>query len=254
MSKQDLQALRKSQAQRAVDAIPWGFVGMIGLVLLIECLVSWNWLDFTDPVSLSWRYSVGAVHQVTPRGAVLCMGDSLIKHGLIPRVIEEGSGRGVVNVSAARAPGLFTYFLLRRALDAGAAPEAIVIDAKAAVLLADPEFNLRYWQEILTPRELLTLSRWASTRPFTFAALVGRIVPSIRARLEIRSSVTAAFGGRSNPVPAMNRVLLRNWTVNDGTNLSPTSVRATGAAPISTIGSAPIFFMSTGVTRPGSTR
>ena len=226
MPSEDVLPLMSSRLRRSLDAMPWGFIGMIGLIAVIECWVSWKWLDFTDPVSLSWRYSASAVRQVSRPGTVLCMGDSLIKHGLIPRVIEEASGRSAVNISAARAPGMLTYFLLRRALDAGAAPEAIVIDAKAAVLLADPEFNLRYWQEILTPRELVTLSRWASTRPFTVAALVGRVVPSVRARLEIRSSVMAAVAGRSNPVPAMNRVLLRNWEVNDGANLSPTGLRA----------------------------
>ena len=39
------------------SAIPWGVAGMIGLIVVIECFVARNWLDFTDPVSLSWRYS-----------------------------------------------------------------------------------------------------------------------------------------------------------------------------------------------------
>ena len=55
----------------------------------------------------------------SPGCDLLCLGDSLIKHGLFPGVIEEETGRRTVNLSAARAPALLTYFFLRRALDAG---------------------------------------------------------------------------------------------------------------------------------------
>src|SRR5271163_2053591 len=72
------------------SAIPWGVAGMIGLIVAIECFVSRNWLDFTDPVSLSWRYSAEAVRTDSSGRELLCLGDSLVKHGLIPRVIEEG--------------------------------------------------------------------------------------------------------------------------------------------------------------------
>ena len=89
-------------ALRRPTAIPWGVVGMIGLVVMIECFVGRNWLDFTDPVSLSWRYSAEAVAKESPACDLLCLGDSLIKHGLLPAEIEEETGRRTVNLSAAR--------------------------------------------------------------------------------------------------------------------------------------------------------
>ena len=135
-------------------------------------------------------------------------------------MIEEETGRRTVNFSAARAPTLLTYFFLRRALDAGARPRAIIINAKPAVLLAGPEFNARYWQEVITPRECLEFSLMTRNGPFMLATIVGRLLPSLRSRLEIRSQVMAAVRGETDPIPAMNRILLRNWTVNGGANVA----------------------------------
>ena len=197
-----------------------GVVGMIGLIVAIECFIGRNWLNFTDPASLSWRYSAESVKTESPGCELLCLGDSLIKHGLLPGVIAEETGRRTVNLSAARAPALLTYFLLRRALDAGARPRAIIINAKPAVLLAGPEFNARYWQEVLTPREALEFSLMTRDGPFMLATFMGRLLPSLRARLEIRSQVMAAVRGETDPIPGMNRILLRNWTVNGGANVA----------------------------------
>ena len=223
------------------SAIPWGVVGMVALVIGFETFVGRNWLDFSDPVSLSWRYSVRSVPKASREREILCLGDSLIKHGVIPGVIEQETGRKTINLSAARAPALLTYFLLRRALDAGARPQALIIDAKPAVLLAGPEFNARYWQEVLAPRECVDLARMASSGSFVLSTIVGRLLPSLRGRLEVRSNVLAALKGENDPVAAMNRVLWRNWTVNDGANVaspgrapnqSPRSKSNTGCIPV----------------------
>jgi len=192
---------------------------MVVIVALIECFIGRDRLTFTDPVSLSWRYSAEVVRNGAPRYELLCLGDSLIKHGLLPSVLEKETGRRTVNLSAAREPTLFTYFLLRRALDAGAQPRAIIINAKPAVLLAGPEFNARYWEEVLTPRECLEFSLLTRNGPFMVATIAGRLLPSLRSRLEIRSQLSAAFRGETDPIPVMNRVLLRNWTVNRGANV-----------------------------------
>jgi hypothetical protein len=208
-----------STAERR-STIPWGVAGMIGLIVAIECFVTRNWLDFTDPVSLSWRYSADAVQTESTGCDVLCLGDSLIKHGLIPGVVETGTGLRTANVSAARAPALLTYFLLRRVFDTGPRPQAIIINAKPAVLMGGPEFNARYWQEVLTLRECLDLWRMTGDGSIVLSTLVGRVLPSLRSRLEIQSNVLAALRGETDRIPAINRVLLRNWTVNRGANVA----------------------------------
>ncbi len=164
-------------AQRTIR-IPFGVVGMLVLVVVIECFVGRNWLGFSDPVSLSWRFSAEAARTEAADSQVLCLGDSLVKHGLVPSVIEQQSGYRARNLSAARAPTLMTYFLLRRALDAGSRPDAIIINAKPAVLIGGPEFNARYFEEILTFREWIELCQITRKSSLMVSMLVGRLLPS----------------------------------------------------------------------------
>jgi hypothetical protein len=200
--------------------IPFGFLGAIVLVVVIECFIGRNWLDFSDPVSLSWRFSAEAARTEAAGSKLLCMGDSLVKHGLVPSVIEERSGRRTRNLSAARAPTLMTYFLLRRALDAGSRPDAIIINAKPAVLIGGPEFNARYFQEVLTLREWVELFQITRKSSFMISMLVGRLLPSVRCRMEVRSHLIAALRGENDRLHDINRTLWRNWTVNGGANIA----------------------------------
>ncbi len=202
--------------------IPWGVVTMIGLIILVESFVARNWLDFSDPVSLSWRFSAHAVRTRAADSQVLCLGDSLVKHGLIPSVIEAESGRRAMNLSAARAPTLMTYFILRRSLDAGVRPDAVIINAKPSVLIGGPDYNARYFEEILTLRECLELSQITRRAALMVSMVAGKLLPSLRGRLEIRSNVMAALCGETDRLHDINRMLWRNWTVNDGANVAGT--------------------------------
>jgi hypothetical protein len=192
---------------------------MVVLIVAIEWFVARNALDFTDPVSLSWRHSALAAQSRVCERDLLFFGDSLIKHALIPPVFAEVSGQRAQNLGAARCPTLMTYFLMRRSLEAGARPRAIVFNAKPAVLIGGPDFTQRYWQEVLTPRELLQLFGMTHGSEFVTSTLVGRVLPSVRSRLEIRSHLLAILQGEAGPLHDINRALWRNWKVNDGANV-----------------------------------
>ena len=211
---------RLQPARDAKSAIPWGVIGMIGLIVAIETAVGRNWLDLSDPVSLSWRFSAEAAHAKAPGRDLLCLGDSLVKHGLIPSVLEEASGLRAANLAAARCPTWMTYFLLRRALEAGAHPSAIIINAKPAGLVPGPDFNARYWQDVLSVRDSLELYRISGRGEFWAATLLGRLLPTLRSRLEIRSNLLAALRGETDRLHDINRILWRNWSANQGANVA----------------------------------
>jgi hypothetical protein len=208
----------RAQFHRAITA-PWGLLGALALIITIECAIQRRWLEFSDPVSLSWIYSVRSATNQAPTAELLCLGDSLVKHGLIPAVMEPITRCRTVNLSAARSPTLMTYSLLRRALDAGARPSAIIIDAKPAVQLGGPEFNARAWQSVVTPSDALDLLFVTRKPSFVASTLMGRLLPSVRSRLEIQASLLAALEGQTNRLQVMNHVLWRNWTINGGANV-----------------------------------
>ena len=193
---------------------------MVALVIGIEGFIFRHWIDLTDPVSLSWRFSAQAAESEARNCQILCLGDSLVKHGLVPSVIERTSGFRAANLSAARASTVLTYCLLRRALDSGARPAALIINAKPAVLLGGPEFNARPWQEVLDLRDAPEMLQITRNAPFVASTLVGSLVPSLRARLEIQSAVMAAIQGENARIGSINPVLWRNWTVNRGANVA----------------------------------
>jgi hypothetical protein len=200
--------------------LPLGFAGMLGLIVLIEGVVGRNWLDFSDPVSLSWRHSASTARSKAPGCELLCLGDSLVKHGLLPSVIQATSGQRAVNLAAARCPTPMTYFLLRLALEAGSRPRAIVLDVKPAVLIGGLDFNRRYWQEVVSLREAMELFQISHKGGLLVSIVAGRLLPSLRARLEIRSNLRAALRGQTDQLHDINRVLWRNWSVNAGANVT----------------------------------
>ena len=201
---------------------------MVALLVGIESAVARHWMDLTDPVSLSWRFSAQAAENDARECQVLCLGDSLVKHGLVPSVLERATGQRTVNVSAAQASTLLTHSLLRRALESGARPKALIVNAKPAVLLGGPEVNARAWQEVVSPRDGLELLRITGNAPFVVSTLVGRLFPSLRSRLEIRSAITAALCGEHDQIRSINPVLWRNWSVNGGANVASAATPFSG--------------------------
>jgi hypothetical protein len=201
---------------------------MLAMVAAVEMFVARHPLDYSDPVSLSWRLAAQAARDEAPGCRVLCVGDSLIKHALIPAVVTAQTGRRALNLGLARGPAPATFFLLRRALEAGAQPDAVVVDFKPGVLVGSPRYNLRYWQEILSPREALELARASGSGSLLTSIALGRLLPSFRARLAVRGHLLAALRGESSPLRLVNRICYRNWLVNAGANVAARNPSYTG--------------------------
>jgi hypothetical protein len=193
---------------------------MLGLIATIESGIAGDALDFSDPVSLSWRLAARSARTLAPGRTVLLAGDSLVKHGLIPQVIAARSDQTAVNLAVARGAAPATFFLVRRALEAGARPAALVVDFKPNMLTGGPRYNSRYWQEILTPREILELARSSRSLALGIELAVGRVLPSFRWRYEIRGHLHAALRGETGGLRVINRMCMRNWTINDGADVA----------------------------------
>ncbi len=209
--------------RRMIRALPTGILGALLVIAAVESFIVRCGPVFQDPVCFSWMFSARAARHEAIDAQILCLGDSLAKHGLVPAVIEGATGRRTYNLAVAAGPVLVTEILLKRALEARSHPSAIVFDLKPGLLAGGPQYRLREWQELLTPGEAMALLRAYRSVTFASELVLGYVVPSFRARHEIRSSLREAVLGESSRLVALNALCRRNWTINRGANLATPS-------------------------------
>jgi hypothetical protein len=213
-------------AQKEARApIPWGLVGWIGLVLAIESLVARHEIGLMTYVALNARYAV-AEARVSNDCQVLCLGDSQVKFGIDPGTIEAVSGLRARNLAIASSPTATSYHVLRRALEAGARPSAVVVGhmtfssslrKQAASFSAFDGFA-----------ECLDLAWQFHDPDFVASTLLARAFPSIRERDQIRAAVRSALNPRLGPFVTPGADFLRTWEANRGAQLHAADVAFAG--------------------------
>ncbi len=174
--------------------LPWGLLGMLALVWGIETWVARA--PYTDEVGWSWR----SVREVLDRDAAGCevlgLGDSQLKFGLLPRVLEERLDGRVYNLAVVRAQPVVSAHLLRAVLAQGARPRAIVLNAFPPLLSAPASLNSAEWPELFGPRGVLELAAEAR-EPFLPLQVLGNwLLPTFVARAEIRGAILFALAGQ----------------------------------------------------------
>lgn len=207
-------------ARPRASSVPWGVVGMLVLVALGEWGFSRVEIDVIAPWHWDWRHAGRAATGPAAKADLLCFGDSLMKFGLLPKVVEHATGRPTYNLSVALGQTPSSYFLLRRALRAGAKPSAVLIDAAPVMLSENPcePRHLRQWPELLNTAELLDLA-WSLRDPnFFTATALAELLPSLRARDEVRTALTDASKGLPSTRRPFAESFRRNTRVNRGAN------------------------------------
>jgi hypothetical protein len=212
---------------------PWGFLGMLALVLAVEAGLSGAERDLAPLSAADWGRVRRAASDEATRADVLCFGDSLVKFGVVPAVIEAKLGRAAYNLAALAAPPPTTYFLLRRALEAGARPSAIIVDAKASPMVAATyRANVRDWAVLAEPRDALELAAADHDLGFFGLYLVHRFLPSARLRLDVRKTVLDRLNGRppASEVP-WQPLIDRQYAINRGAILKAPNHSKDGPDP-----------------------
>jgi hypothetical protein len=198
---------------------PWGLVGMVALILIVESGIEARSLSLFDVDEWAFRWTGRAAVRKAKGHEILCFGDSLVKLSVIPRVVGERTGKRVYNLALSGSQAPSSYFLLKRALDSGGKPEAVVVDFNPPLLRVGPRHNINRWGALIDPVEAAQLAWW-SRDPALFAEVtLGRILPSIRGRYAIRAEILGALASRGSINPINNPMGLRNWKQNDGAQL-----------------------------------
>lgn len=214
-------AVREGHAgARNAAKVPLGLLGAVALVAAVEASIVRAGPRFLDPVGYCWALAAEAAKTEAPGCGVLLVGDSLVKHGLAPRVVSEKTSQRAYNLAIPAAPAPATEAVLRRAFDAGARPDAVVVDLKPGLLAGGPKYSLRYWPQVLSPSDAVRLAMTTGSSSFAGELLLHAALPSFRSRHEIRGDLMAALGGETGPLRKLNALGERHWSVNEGANLA----------------------------------
>ena len=209
---------------RRRPSTPWGFLGMLGLVILAEWTLNRHDLDYTTPMDWDWRTSGRLAVKKQANAEVLIFGDSLLKFGLMPKILTERNGRTAYNFALHTGQTSSSYFLLRRILNAGYHPRMVILDLTPHMFAHEPEENGHLWPQLLKPSETLDLARTMRDPDFFTTTTLAQILPSMNKRFEIRSYWFGWMFGRPNPSRRGElSSYRRNWKMNDGAQLMPES-------------------------------
>jgi hypothetical protein len=196
--------------------LPWGLLGAILLLLVIERFVEKGALQFSRPEYWDWKTSTQATRRKVRDCQVLCFGTSISQQGLLPRIIDERTGWRSYNLAVCWGQAAGHYYLLKQALASGAKPRAVVIESHPQCLSGDLYQAIRFWPEMLRSSDIIDLSWTARDADFLATTMLARWVPSIRDRFSLRASILEALRGEPNPYPAQSLVYIRNKNRNRG--------------------------------------
>jgi hypothetical protein len=206
---------------------------MLAVVAAVEWFLFRGNLDFKDNVAVCWKYATLVTRPNAPGKDVLCFGDSMVKFGVLPRVIEARTGRRTYNLALHGGSPPAAYYALRHALEAGARPSVVITDFGWEILAEGPYSKSRTypWTDLLTARECAELV--AASRDADLLAWLGvcRLFPSAALRHEVRARVLAAFRGEPNGQRSVTSLLLRNWRANEGAIVLPKNPEFRDLAP-----------------------
>ena len=207
---------------RGRAAAPRGLLGMIGILILLESFLNGHDLNFTAPWDWDWRTTGKLTARRQGKADILLFGDSLMKFGVMPKVIQQRSGRSAYNFALHTGQTSSSYFMLRRVLDAGNHPQAVVLELTPHMFAHDTATNARLWPEMLTLAECFDLARTMRSPDFFAATMLGHLVPSIKERHDIRAFIHASFLGQpTGPWRDQIPSYRRNWKQNQGAQLMP---------------------------------
>ena len=197
---------------------PAGFVGMLALMVAVEAGIVRAGREIGTLTSADWRRDrQAATSEAATTAEILCFGDSQIKTGIAPAALEARLDRSVYNLAAMGSPTPVSYFLFKRALDAGARPRAIVLDAHEAQLWGGIyRHYVAAWAELVGPVEAFQIARDDGDLGF-FGLYLTHLIPSVRFRLDVRKAVVGAVAEEPrDPEIPWDPVVVRHYRRNRG--------------------------------------
>lgn len=209
----------RAQCQ-AGSSLPSALIGAAVLIAVIELWLGRLGLHLTHLETANHHFPRTVLHDAA-RAEVLCFGDSLVKQGIVPTVLEQKLGKSAYNLGISGGTPVATYCVFRQALEAGARPQAVLVDFDPVMISIGANHSARLLAETASARDCLDAGwHYRSTDYFAALALAWSL-PSVRYRKEVRGLVAVSLTGR--PLPAGDSVseAWNNWRFERGAQLNP---------------------------------
>ena len=208
--------------------LPRGAAGTIVLIVLVEFALAAHASRLARVNLAQYQFARHAAHAASA-SEVLCFGDSQIKMGLAPRVIEAVSGQRAFNLALAGSVPPASYLLLRRVLDLGARPRALVIGYHPDNLKLDPGGDVANLSELFGARDGLEFAFFERSAALAGQLAAHRLLPSYHHRNQIRAEVLARCDGKPTLEARLLAGFRRNWGRNQGAQMLPRNGEAVTA-------------------------
>ncbi len=198
------------------SGLPWGLVGMVGLLAIGERIVADRVADRFEPDAVYWHEAARSAAVDAPGREILVFGDSLAKLGMQPRLIEERTGASCRNLAIPAGHASNSYLMLKRSIEAGANPRLIVVDFEAYLLAASPVMNSRRWAGAFRIREMIDLAATAGDLGMAARFAARLALPSTAMRGQARTALWARLRGEPSIDEVIVNMTRRNLAINDG--------------------------------------
>ena len=196
--------------------LPLGLLGALAIMAACESYIAAHELIFSDMATDDWRQAGRVAAGGLPTGGVLFFGDSQVKHGFSPLAIESRLRQPVQSLAISGGQAATSYFLLRRALDSGAMPLAVVVDFAPHLLRDRNRHDSRIWAGLADLGEIVELS-WANRDADGLARMaIGRVLPSYRLRPGLRDVLMTGLRGEPPTWLSKVEAARRNRGMNRG--------------------------------------
>jgi hypothetical protein len=191
---------------------------MLAIMACVERGVARHERRFVTIDAAGWARARGVVGQ-SVGCPLVALGDSLVKFGVVPAVIERRLGLHACNLAVTGGQAPSDYFVLRRLLQLGARPYALLVDGET--LGEDPMNIVRVWPELLGLSECAELAWTARDARSLGVMTLAYLLPTCRTRLEARAGVLSALEGQPPIAAGMRPAYERNWRRNREAVLLP---------------------------------
>lgn len=199
-----------------MSAFPLGLLGTLILIAGVEGLIVRH--PYTTLSGFQWEYR--RAREKADAGvndcSILAFGDSMLKLGLVPEALHAATGKRAYNFAITGSQAPAAYMLLKRSLDAGARPSAVLIECFPRLLAIDPSYNTDHWPFLLDAAEAFEITAGRGQWRAFAAQVVKTCLPSARSTPTLRKVIMQALNDQPNIEREGNVIGLRNWEVNAG--------------------------------------